>query len=86
MNADLDTTNSLAVELSTVANVSNPVISVPDVLSQVDKSESADEPPKQIYKNVYCMPIKPRTKTDDEIFSKRNTHVYGGTGKCPCCD
>ena len=36
------------------------------------------------YRNVYCMPVAPRTKTDDEIFTKKNKHIFNG--RCPCCE
>ena len=55
--------------------------------SQVDINVStADIAPQQKYKNVYCMPVIPRTRPDEEIFSKKNKHTLGGAGKCPCCD
>lgn len=39
---------------------------------------------KKKYKNVYCMPVQPRAMSDDDIFSRKNKHVF--FGKCPCCD
>ena len=39
---------------------------------------------KPTYKNVYCMPVKPQRISDDDIFSKKNRHVF--FGKCPCCE
>jgi hypothetical protein len=33
--------------------------------------------------NVYCLPVKPRTRTDDEIFGVPNRN-HGKN--CPCCE
>lgn len=39
-------------------------------------------PPARV--NVYCLPVKPRKRTDDEIFGVPNRRVHGL--KCPCCE
>jgi hypothetical protein len=85
--AAVDTDCSGAVPLASNNTAHKPAAEEEVAVAVVATAAGAAAAPaaKKIkYKNVYCMPVKPQTVSDDDIFGKKNKHVF--FGNCPCCE
>jgi len=77
--------NSSEVIVSTGAGTDtgdNAPIPVPEPVGKPVPRNAAVEPPARV--NVYCLPTKPRKRTDAEIFGVPNRKSHGLN--CPCCE
>ena len=58
-----------------------------DSIKVVENSNTKQSDENSGKEPVLCIPVQPKKpkRTDDEIFSTPNRHIWVG-GRCPCCD